>query len=226
MTDLAFPSAPLAHDRAHPLAAAQAWEPRRQLTLEAARKRSRQLSAMRLLFVGLATASFSTFFGFMTLHAALGGFGTRDEVSAAESLTMVNPRFSGRSQGGESFVVTALTAKRQGQQSDLIDLDKPVYTADGRKVVATAGVYNQLERTVRLTGEVVFSDTEGNAFSSTSAFVRTADNVVEGARAVRGEGPLGSVRADSYEIRDNGSRVIFRGHVKGTIKQRSEGQEE
>jgi lipopolysaccharide export system protein LptC len=224
MTDLALP---LSHDRAHPLAAAEAWEPTRQLTLAAARKRSRQLSTMRLLFVGLATASFSTFFGFMTLHAALGGFGTRDEVSAAESLTMVNPRFSGRSQGGESFVVTALTAKRQGPQSDLIDLDKPVYTADGRKVVATAGVYNQAERTVQLTGEVVFSDTEGNAFSSTSAFVRTADNVVEGARAVRGEGPLGSVRADSYEIRDNGSRVIFRGHVKGTIKQRSdEGQGE
>lgn len=221
MTDL---SAPLSHDRAHPMAMGEAWEPKRQLTLEAARKRSRQLSATRLLFVGLATASFSTFFGFMTLHAALGGFGTRDEVSAAESLTMVNPRFSGRSQGGESFVVTALTAKRQGPQSDLIDLDKPVYTADGRKVTATAGVYNQLERTVQLTGEVVFSDNDGNAFSSTSAYVRTADNVVEGARAVRGEGPLGSVRADSYEIKDNGSRVIFRGHVKGTIRQRSEGQ--
>ncbi|MBL8558827.1 MAG: hypothetical protein JNM47_08920 [Hyphomonadaceae bacterium] len=221
MTDLA---APLSHDRPHPMAVAEAWEPKRQLTLEAARKRSRRLSATRLLLVGLATASFSTFFGFMTLHAALGGFGTRDEVSAAESLTMVNPRFSGRSQGGESFVVTAATAKRQGPQSDLIDLDKPIYTADGRQVVATAGVYNQAERTVQLTGEVVFSDDAGNSFSSTSAYVRTADNLVEGRRAVRGEGPLGSVRADSYEIRDNGSRVIFRGHVKGTIKQRSEGQ--
>jgi lipopolysaccharide export system protein LptC len=219
MTDLAATIAsPM---RPHPLATADAWEPKRQLTLEAARKRSAQVSRIRLLFVGLATAAFSSFFGFMTLHAALGGFGTRDEVSAVESLTMVNPRFSGRSAGGESFVVTATTAKRQGPQSDLIDLEKPVYTADGRRVVATAGVYNQADRTVQLTGEVVFSDEEGNAFSSTSAFVRAADNVVVGARAVRGEGPLGSVRADSYEIRDGGSRVIFRGHVKGMIKQRA-----
>jgi lipopolysaccharide export system protein LptC len=217
MTDLAVP---LSHDRDHPMATGDAWEPRRQLTLEAARKRSAQLSRLRLLFVGLASASFSSFFGFMTLHAALGGFGARDEVTAAESLTMVNPRFSGRSAGGQSFVVTASTAKRQGPQSDLIDLDRPVYTADGRKVVATAGLYNQLARTVQLTGEVVFSDDDGNSFTSTSAFVRTADNIVEGARAVRGEGALGSVRADSYEIRDNGSRVIFRGHVKGTIKQK------
>ena len=220
MTDLA---APLSRDRPHPIAAAEAWEPKRQLTLEAARKRSAQLSRLRLMFVGLASACFSSFFGFMTLHAALGGFGGRDEVSAAESLTMVNPRFSGRTVGGESFIVTATTAKRQGPQSDLIDLDKPVYTAEGRKVVATAGVYNQAERTVQLTGEVVFSDDDGNAFTSTSAFVRTADNTVDGARAVRGEGPLGSVRADSYEIRDNGSKVVFRGHVKGTIKQRAGG---
>lgn len=205
------------------MAAAEAWEPKRQLTLEAAWKRSAQLSRLRLVFVGLASASFSSFFGFMTLHAALGGFTTRDEVSAAESLTMVNPRFSGRTAGGESFVVTATTAKRQGPQSDLIDLDKPVYTAEGRKVVATAGLYNQAERTVQLTGEVVFSDEGGNAFTSTSAFVNTADNTVQGTRAVRGEGPLGSVRADSYEIRDSGSRVVFRGHVKGTIKQRSDG---
>lgn len=205
------------------MAAAEAWEPKRQLTLEAARKRSAELTRLRLIFVGLASACFSSFFGFMTLHAALGGFTTRDEVSAAESLTMVNPRFSGRTAGGESFVVTATTAKRQGPQSDLIDLDKPVYTAEGRKVVATAGVYNQAERTVQLTGEVVFSDDGGNAFTSTSAFVRTSDNTVEGLRAVRGEGPLGSVRADSYEIRDNGARVVFRGHVKGAIKQRAEG---
>lgn len=216
MTDLAAPLP--GHLRPHPLAAAEAWEPKRQLTLEAARKRSAQLSRLRLLFVGLATAAFSSFFGFMTLHAALGGFGSHDEVSATESLTMINPRFSGRSAGGESFVVTATTAKRQGPQSDLIDLERPVYTADGRRVVATAGVYNQIERTVQLTGEVVFSDDDGNAFSSTSAFVRASDNLVQGARAVRGEGPLGSVRADSYEIRDAGARVVFRGHVKGMIK--------
>ena len=222
MTQIAAPLSafPLA---GHPMAAASAWEPARQLTLEAARKRSRQLSVLRLVFVGLASASFSAFFGFMTLHAALGGFGGRDEVSEVESLKMLNPRFSGRTAAGGVFDVTATTATRRGMQSDLIDLAAPVYSAQGRKVTANTGVYDQAARTVELNGDVVFADESGNRFSSTTAFVNAAENRVEGKRAIRGEGRLGSVRADSYEIRDGGDRVIFRGRVKGVVKQRGGG---
>lgn len=202
---------------------ASAWEPRRQLTLDAARRRSRRLSVLRLIFVGLASASFSAFFGFMTLHAALGGFGGRDEVSEVESLKMVNPRFSGRAAGGATFDVTAMTATRRGLQSDLIDLDSPVYAAKDRQVTATRGVYNQVARTIELNGDVVFTDQSGNTFSSTNAFVDAAENRVVGKRAIRGEGPLGSVRADSYELQEGGDRIIFRGRVKGVVKDRQQG---
>jgi lipopolysaccharide export system protein LptC len=202
---------------AHPMA--DAWEPKRQLTLEAARKRSRDLSNLRLLFVGLASASFSAFFGFMTLHAALGGFGGRGELSEVEALKMINPRFSGRTESGGLFDVTATTATRRSMTSDLIDLERPVYTARGRKVTAKTGVYDQAARTVELNGDVVFADEEGNSFSSTTAFVNAQENRVEGRRAIRGEGPLGSVRADSYEIRDGGDRIVFRGRVKGVVNQ-------
>lgn len=203
--------------RPHPMA--EAWEPKRTLTLDAARRQSRRLSTLRLVFVGLASASFSAFFGFMTLHAALGGFGGRDEVSEVESLKMINPRFSGRTGAGGLFDVTADTAVRRGPQSDLIDLAQPIYTAKDRRVTAKTGVYNQVERTVELSGDVVFSDADGNTFTSTSAFVNAQANSVEGKRAIRGEGPLGSVRADSYEIRDGGDRIIFRGRVKGTVNE-------
>jgi len=216
MTSLAAPL-PFA-ERDHPLA--ETWEPRRQLTLESARRRSRQISSLRLVFVGLASASFSAFFGFMTLHAALGGFGGRDELSEVEALKMLNPRFSGRTAGGNTFDVTATTATRRGLQSDLIDLDAPVYEAKDRQVTATRGVYNQVARTIDLNGDVVFKDKSGNVFSSTSAFVNAAENRVEGKRAIRGEGPLGSVRADSYELREGGDRIIFRGRVKGIVKER------
>jgi lipopolysaccharide export system protein LptC len=205
-------------ERGHPMASA--WEPKRQLTLDAARRRSRRLSTLRLVFVGLASASFSAFFGFMTLHAALGGFGGRDEVSEVESLKMINPRFSGRSAGGNTFDVTAASATRRGMQSDLIDLDQPVYGAKDRQVTAKRGVYDQAKRTVELSGDVIFKDKSGNTFSSTSAFVNAAENRVEGRRAIRGEGPLGSVRADSYELRNGGDRVIFRGRVQGVVKER------
>ena len=109
---------------------------------------------------------------------------------------------------------------RQGRPTRSALLAAPIYSATGRKVTANTGVYNQAERTVALSGDVVFADESGNTFSSTSAFVNAAENRVEGKRAIRGEGPLGSVRADSYEIRDGGDRVIFRGRVKGVVKQR------
>jgi lipopolysaccharide export system protein LptC len=209
--------------RPHPMAGA--WEPKRQLTLEAARRRSKQISTLRLIFVGLASASFSAFFGFMTLHAALGGFGGADELTEVESLKMISPRFSGRTGGGALFDVTAVTATRRGPQSDLIDLDSPVYAAKDRKVTARTGVYDQAKRTVDLSGDVVFTDASGNTFTSTQAFVDAQANTVRGTRAIRGEGPLGSVRADSYELLDGGDRIIFRGRVKGVVKQeRGSGQ--
>ena len=84
-------------------------------------------------------------------------------------------------------------------------------------MTANSGVYNQVERTVQLNGDVVFADDGGNTFSSTGAFVNAAENRVEGNRAIRGAGPLGSVRADSYEIREGGGRIVFRGRVKGVV---------
>ena len=45
-----------------------------------------------------------------------------------------------------------------------------------------------------------------------------------GLEPLSGNGPLGDVRADSYEIEDEGDRVIFRGNVNLTIY--PEGREE
>jgi lipopolysaccharide export system protein LptC len=207
--------------REHPMATGAAWEPRRQLTLEQARRHSRLVSSQRILFVSLAAASFSCFFGFMTLHAALGGFTTRSEMSVQESLRMINPRFTGRTQGGGNYTVIAHEATRRATGSNLIDLRNPVYTTlDGRRVTSTVGVYNQTSREIELRGNVVFTDPSGNVFTSTSSIIDGAANKVTGKRAVRGAGPIGSVRADSYEISDDGNRVVLQGHVRGVVKQK------
>jgi lipopolysaccharide export system protein LptC len=199
------------------------WEPRRQLTLHAARRRSQLLSLVRIALVAAASASFSAFFGFMTLHAVMGGFSARDEVSVEESLRMVNPRFTGRMATGEPFVVTALSATRRSAGSDLVELERPVYESAGRRVAATAGVYNQKLETLDLSGEVILADAQGNTFSSAAARVDGDSSVVYGDRAIRGAGPLGAVRADSYEIHERGERLILRGRVQGVINQSGNG---
>jgi lipopolysaccharide export system protein LptC len=176
---------------------------------------------MRILLVAAASASFSAFFGFMTVHAALGGFSATDEVAVAEALRMINPRFTGGTAGG-IFVVTAATATREAPGSDLILLERPQYETEGRRVTATAGVYNQALQTMELSGEVIVTDVQGNTFTSSTAIVDGAANVVKGLRAIRGAGPLGLVRADSYEILEGGDRFILRGRVQGVVNQ-SEG---
>ncbi|MEL6757564.1 MAG: hypothetical protein AAFP81_14125, partial [Pseudomonadota bacterium] len=60
-------------------------------------------------------------------------------------------------------------------------------------------------------------DAEGYEFTTTAARVFVQDGRIEGLEPLSGNGPLGYVRADSYEIEDEGDRVIFRGNVDLTI---------
>lgn len=205
-------------ERAHPLAGTAAWGPRRQLSLEQARKRSRRLSQLRLFFVAAAAASFSSIFVFIIVHSVIGGLTNPGEVAASEPQKMLNPRFAGRSAGGP-YEVTAAVAIRRSMTSDLIDLDKPIYRSrDGRTVTAERGIYDQSTGAVRLSGDVVFADSTGYRFESAGARVEGDSGRVIGDRAIHGAGPLGSVRADAYEISEDGSRVTMRGRVKGTLK--------
>jgi lipopolysaccharide export system protein LptC len=204
--------------RPHPLAGTQGWAPRRQLTLEQARKRSLQLSRMRLFFVSASVASFSSIFVFIIVHSLIGGLTNPGEVAASEPQKMLNPRFAGRSATGP-YEVTAEVAIRRSMTSDLIDLDKPIYRSrDGRTVNAARGVYDQATGAVRLSGDVIFADSGGYRFESAVARVEGDTGRVIGDRAIHGAGPLGSVRSDGYEISEDGTRITLRGRVKGTLK--------
>ena len=53
------------------------------------------------------------------------------------------------------------------------------------------------------------------------AIVDTSTGIVTGNKGVQGAGPLGTISASSYVIRDQGQRVEFRGQgenkIRGTI---------
>ena len=87
------------------------WEPKRALTLKAARRRSRLVAALRRFFVAGAGASFAAVFVFMALHAVEGGFNA-GQYAAAEPLRMINPRFVGRTENGGPYQLSAEVAER------------------------------------------------------------------------------------------------------------------
>lgn len=196
------------------------WEPQRAMSLRQARRRSRLVLTLRRAFVAGAGASLASVFVFMGLSAIEGGLGASLR-SQVDPQRMVAPRFTGRTESGGPFQITAETAIRQGPEQRTVHLDSPVYRAeDGTLVVAPNGIYDEGGKTISLNGDVLFSERSGNRFSSPNMIIDLEGGAVHGEGGVTGAGPLGVVRANAYEIRENGRTLVLRGDVRGQIPDR------
>jgi lipopolysaccharide export system protein LptC len=199
-----------------------AWEPKRALSLRAARQRSRLIAALRRFFVAGAGASFAAVFVFMALYAIEGGFNA-GQYAATEPLRMINPRFVGRTQGGGPYQLSAELAERPPGENQPIELVAPVYrTEAGTIMSAPRGVYDEQAKTVVFDGEVLFADRGGNRFTTPHMVVDLAKGTLTGRGGVTGAGPLGVIQADAYELRDSDRAMVLRGSVRGQIPDRGQ----
>ena len=193
------------------------WAPRRQLTLAQARKRSERVIWLRLLFSACAAVSIGLFIGFIVRSAVVSETNTVD-VSATETITMINPRFTGRDSVGKSFQITADAARRRMTMNSAIDLTNPVLrNDDGGLVMAPSGMYDRDAGILELYEDVRISDAEGFVFMTSGARIYVDEGRVEGLSPLQGRGPLGDIQCDSYEVLDDGDRVVCQGNVKTVI---------
>lgn len=196
------------------------WEPKRAQTLRKARRRSRLIAALRRFFVAGAGASFAAVFVFMALHAIEGGFNA-GTYSAAEPLRMLNPRFIGSTEQGGPYQLSAETAERAPGANQPIELISPVYrTEAGTIMLAPRGLYDEQAQTVVFDGEVLFSDSGGNRFTTPNMIVDLEQGTLTGRGGVTGAGPLGVLQAGSYELRDTDRALVLSGGVRGQIPDR------
>ena len=196
---------------------ASLWAPRRQLTLAQARKRSERVVWLRLLFSAGAAVSIGLFIGFI-LRSAVVSESSSVDVIESETITMINPRFSGRDSTGQSFQITADAARRRLTTNSAIDLTSPVMRDDaGGLVSAPSGMYDRDAGILELYEDVRISDAEGFVFMTSGARVYVNEGRVEGLSPLEGRGPLGDIQCDSYEVLDDGDRVICQGNVKTVI---------
>jgi lipopolysaccharide export system protein LptC len=211
---------------AHPAASFE-WEPKREQTLRAARRRSRLISGLRRFFVAAAGASFASVFVFMALYAVEGGFAAAD-YAATEPLRMINPRFIGRTDAGGPYQLSAEMAERpRGNDNKPIELVSPVYrTEAGTIMLAPKGLYDEAAKRVTFQGEVLFSDRGGNRFSTPSMVVDLDKGTLYGNAGVTGAGPLGVLQADAYELRESDRALVLRGNVRGQIPDRRQQNKE
>ena len=220
---MSSPTAEPGHFRGMTRVALDAGDIQRRRALVARwRRRSHLVRAMRkvlpaacvLILIGLAGAA---------IYNTLVG---RLNVAKPANLTirMLHPHFQGRNQSGRPFVLSADSAVRDEADPSRVVLDHPVFiqgstAADQVRVRSIHGVYREDTRMLDLTGDVHLDNGDGYHFVTEHALVDTQKNNVDGEKHVDGHGPLGSISADSYVVRDGGAHAYFNGNVKTRIDQ-------
>lgn len=131
-----------------------AWEPHRETTLNAAKRRARLVGKLRRAFVAGAGAAFASVFVFVA-------FASVNEApppkAVVEPARMVNPRFVGHSDSTGAFEVTAESAQRAS--AGVIELTSPVYrTEAGAFMAAPRGRYEEASNSVVFEGDVVMAN--------------------------------------------------------------------
>ena len=196
---------------------ASLWAPRRQLTLAQARKRSQGVRLLRLAFSACAAISIGLFLGYI-VRSAIAKDATPVQVAQGETVTMLNPRFSGRDSVGQSFNITADAARRRQTTGTLVDLVNPILTDQtGSEIRAPSGMYDRDAGILELYEDVRISDANGFTFMTSGARVFVDEGRVEGLSPLQGRGPLGDISCDSYEVLEDGNRVICKGNVKTVL---------
>ncbi len=197
---------------------------RRAKSLATARARSRFVAGLRLVLI-VAGAGVALI-ALVQIVVSGGRSAPAPEValtaSTGNSERIINPRFTGRDEGGTPYVITAETAERRsGAQQALIDLESPTLDyallddgADASRVLARHGVFDESNLSLHLETDVNLTTRSGYVFDTQSATLYLREGVVTGDQPVQGLAPWGGVRADAFEVRDDGQLIILRGDVR------------
>lgn len=197
------------------------WEPKRTLTLAAARRHSKMIKVFRwgllALSLGLVLALVYQFASQPTT--------TFPEVSPDESVKMINPRYSGRTDDGLPFFVTADEAVRLTVEQNSVDLIRPVLHffrvegAEESQIVADTGTYDDVAKILNLRTKVDLKTDDGTHCISTHARINAQTKVVEGDEPIACTGDFGAVNGEAYEIRDNYSTFVFKNGMDAVLEQ-------
>jgi lipopolysaccharide export system protein LptC len=195
-----------------PTTSMAAWTPRAATTLLATRRRSAVVHILRLVLTTAAVISAGFLIGPVISHAI--GRDPPPPPAGSTNVTILSPRFEGRDASDRPYVVTADTAHRRRSDPALIDLVNPrIEDETAANITAKEGVYNRQEQVLDLVNGVVMTDAAGYTFTTDSARVYARENRIVGKTQLEGRGPIGEVRADEYEIRDDGAHLILSGNV-------------
>lgn len=197
----------------------QFWEPRRALTLDAARRHSAFVFQIRRVLMVLAGLLVVVLFWFFIKTPSM----IIPTDNPDEAVKMVNPVYRGRTTDGLPYRITADAAVRLLQNPDEMKLSNPVLNflrndAAGQSVVlALSGAYNAQSEMLELNQDVNLKTDDGYACMTSHARILIKDKRIEGDQAIDCSGDFGQVGGNAYEINDGYSEFVFKNGMSARL---------
>ena len=197
------------------------WEPKRTLTLEAARKHSKRIKALRLILM-LVSAGLASYLGYEFLTGGSSGIDWDDNPT--ESVKMIGPRYSGRTGDGEPYYLTAEHATRTVTNRNEVELKNPVLEfiredgAEASFVVAETGTYDDVNKILNLEFSVDLTTDDGNICRTDQARIFTQEKRIEGDKRIECIGSFGIANGNAFEIKDKYKTFVFKNGMDAVIQ--------
>ena len=196
---------------------------RRRRLLRQWRRHSALIAVLRRLLPALCVAILGAIGAWATMNVLLSR-GDGAKVKSNSEIRMDGLELQGRTEHGKSYLVRAASAVRDNVDPAKMTLEKPMLMIspggpEWTTVHAAHGVYREDTGMLDLHGEVTLDDFKGNHLVTEHALVDSKKNNVDGDTHISGHGPLGSIDASSYSLRDGGTYLHFAGRVKSRIEQ-------
>ena len=181
-------------------------------------RRSRRVAFSRKALPAAIVAIVLIMTGFIAYRTLAPGRLLEAKIGAP----MVNPRFKGRDSKDQPFLIGAIQALRDAADQRRIVLNEPFVTLGPARLSAKTGVYRPEQGTLTLQGDVVFDDGR-NKLTTGQAVFDGKQGVISGRPIAPGDGvtiqgPMGVIRAQSFQVSDQGRNIVLSGEVKGELK--------
>jgi lipopolysaccharide export system protein LptC len=139
--------------------------------------------------------------------------------TVGDDLKMVNPRLTGVDGAQRPYTVTAEYAEQQKGRPDLIRLknieaDVTLENSQWLSITAKDGVLDGNERLLTLEGGIDAYSDSGYEIHTPRAIVDFEKGLITGPEPVQAQGPLGTIKANGFEVLKDLKQVRFQGRVE------------
>ena len=148
------------------------------------------------------------------------------QKDATEKPKMTKPRFQGLDGSNQPFYITADSATQESENVIILDqVNGDISTENGgwASVIADSGTIYTEKNELHLYGNVQVYTGDGYEFKTEKATIYTDKSVIEGDEPIKGQGPSGTIDAQSFRIEQGGQIIIFKRDVRLIVFPASKG---